>query len=65
MAVTSKELEPSQWRQLGLRMHPEVRKGLKAVAALEGETMEDALHRILVRELRERKLLPVGFGKER
>ena len=65
MLVVSKELEPSQWRQLGLRMHPEVRKALKASAALSGETMEDTLHRILVHEFRSTGLLPISFGEGR
>ena len=52
MAVVSKELDPSQWRQMGLRIHPDIRKRLKTAASLAGETMEDTLHRILVRELR-------------
>lgn len=65
MPAVSKELDPAQWRQSGLRIHPEVRKALKVHAALAGETMEDVLHRILVRELRERELLPDSFGEGR
>jgi hypothetical protein len=63
MAVVSKELDPTMWRQSGLRMHPDIRKALKASAALSGETMEDKLHRILVRELREH--LPAPLGERR
>lgn len=65
MQVVSKSLDPVQWRQSGLRIHPEVRKALKASAALAGETMEDTLHRILVRELCEQDLLPASFGQGR
>lgn len=52
MPVVSKHIDSSsQWRQIGLRIHPDVRKALKAAAALAGESMEDTLHRILTREL--------------
>ena len=61
MPVVSKRLDPTQWRQSGLRIHPEIRKALKASAALAGETMEDNLHRILSREFREQDLLPASF----
>lgn len=36
---------------LHIRVHPEIRRGLKARAALEGVTMESLLHAILCREL--------------
>lgn len=39
------------WTQVGQRMHPKVRRKLKAVAALEGIDMEDYLHAVLCREL--------------
>lgn len=65
MRLVSKELDPAERRQLGLRIHPDVRNGLKAAAALEGETMEDHLHRILVRELRRQGLLPESLGERK
>jgi hypothetical protein len=61
MPVASKELDLLRWRQVGLRVHPEVRKALKVSAAQAGETMEHTLHRILVREFRRRNQLPESF----
>lgn len=57
MQLVTKELDPANRRPIGLRVHPEVKRGLKAAAALAGETMEETLQRILVRELRQLDLL--------
>ena len=42
-----------------IRVHPEIRRALKARAALDGATMETLLHAILCRELDRPDLLDV------
>jgi hypothetical protein len=65
LQVVSKKPNDRRWRQSGLRIHPEVKQGLKIAAALAGETMEGVLHKALVRELSERNVLPGDFGEDR
>jgi DNA-binding MarR family transcriptional regulator len=65
MRLVSKNLDPADRRQIGLRVHPEVRKALRVMAAKADETMEDTLHRILVRELCSLDLLPAAFQQGR
>ena len=54
-----------KWKSSGLRMHPEVRRALRAQAALDGVTMPEFLHRVLVERLRDRGLLTSLSGRER
>jgi hypothetical protein len=65
MSVISEEVDPNQWRQMGWRVHPEVRKALRARAVLSGKTIEDTVHRIFVDELRKWDLLPADFEQGR
>ena len=53
------------WKATGVRLHPEVRRALRAHAALSGETIAASLHRILVEQLRHRGLLATLSGRER
>jgi hypothetical protein len=61
------EAAPSrvQWKASGVRLHPEVRRALRAHAALEGVSMPVLLHGILVERLRDRGLLANLSGRER
>jgi hypothetical protein len=54
-----------KWKPSGLRLHPEVRRALHAHALLEGVTIGESLHRILVERLRDRGLLASLTGRER
>lgn len=64
---TGLEIEASrpQWKASGVRLHPEVGRALRAHAALEGVTIAQSLHRILVPQLRDRGLLTSLSGRER
>jgi hypothetical protein len=53
------------WKSSGLRMHPAVRRALRASAALEGTTMPELLHRILVERLQADGYLMPLSGQER
>ena len=55
----------AKWRASGLPLHPEVRRALRAHAALEGVSMPVLLHGILVEQLRHRGLLTSLSGRER
>ena len=46
-ALTSTMNPKAGWSQLQLRVHPELRRLLKSAAALEDQTMEEYLHRLL------------------
>ena len=54
-----------KWKPSGLRIHPEVRRALHAHALLEGVSIPESLHRILVDRLRDRGLITSLSGRER
>lgn len=43
-------------RTSGLRIDPEIRKGLKILATMYGQTMEDYLDQLLRREIRHEQI---------
>jgi hypothetical protein len=67
MAIVVKEgasAAPPRWKQSGLRMHPEVRRSLRAVAVLEGVSMPELAHGIFVEWLRSRGYVARLSGEE-
>jgi hypothetical protein len=50
---------------MGVRFEPEIRRGVRAAAALAGESLEGFLHRVLSRELRQLGLLSDPNGEEK
>jgi len=64
-ATVDDATRPAAWMPLGSLMHPDLRRALKAKAALEGDTMQQALHRVLVRALRQEGYVLRLSGEER
>ena len=55
---------PNIWTRSGVPLHPEIRKALRAEAALAGTPIPVVLHRILVEALRPRGYVPQLSGEE-
>jgi predicted HicB family RNase H-like nuclease len=49
---------------MGVRFTPEIRRGVKAAAALAGESLEAYLHRVLGNELRRAGLLSMSRERD-